>query len=346
MPQVRLWEVISDQQLEEIRSTSIDLEKRLEGWLESDISVLASNLLVIGKQVRTDFGGVIDLLCLDDAGNTVVVELKRGKTPRDATAQALDYASWVKDLSFERITEIADEHFGRSDSLSRAFRDKFELELPKELNVDHRSLVVAETPDDSTERIVRYLSDLNVPINVTTVHHFKDKSGREILAQVYLIEPEVAKAKSRSTSKRGSTPSLADLQAMAEENGIGNLYKRIREGVRGILSASSVAQSSVGYTVKTDGGGERSVLLVRTYPGDEGGLPFVVHATRFDNYMGVCLEKLQTWLPENMVESDVRGWARSSPEERENASGLKGVFQKAEEIDTFLKGLRTLRGQS
>ncbi len=342
MQRVRLWEVISDQQLEEIGSTSIDFESRLEGWLESDISVLDPDLLVIGKQVPTDFGGAIDLLCLDREGDTVIVELKRGKTPRDVTAQALDYASWVKNLSFKHLTEIADKHFGHPDSLSRAFRERFGQDLPEELNLNHRSLIVAAALDDSTERIVKYLFDLNVPINIATVHHFKDKCGREILARVYLIEPELAEAKSRSTSKRRSTPSLAVLQAMAEENGIGDLYKRIREGVRGILSASPVAQSSVGYTVKTDSGGERSVLLVRTDTGDKGGLQFVVHATRFDNHMGVGMEELRAWLPENTAERSVTNWVGSSPDEKENAIGLVGDFQNDEEIDNFLERLRTI----
>ena len=98
MQKVRLWEVISDRGLQEIPSNEINLEERLEGWLASDISALDPNLLVIGKQVRTDFGGVIDLLCLDSAGDTVVVELKKGRTPREVTAQALDYASWVREL--------------------------------------------------------------------------------------------------------------------------------------------------------------------------------------------------------------------------------------------------------
>ena len=97
MQRVCLWEVVSDQKLHEIPSNQINLEERLEGWLASDISVLDPNLLVIGKQVRTDFRGVIDLLCLDSAGDTVVVELKKGQTPREVAAQALDYASWVKD---------------------------------------------------------------------------------------------------------------------------------------------------------------------------------------------------------------------------------------------------------
>ena len=113
---------------------------------------------MIGRQVRTDFGGMIDLLCLDNAGDTVVVELKKGRTPREVAAQALDYASWVTDLSGERLAEIADEHFRESDSLDAAFQKQFEKPLPDELNLDHRSLIVAEAMDASTERIVRYLS--------------------------------------------------------------------------------------------------------------------------------------------------------------------------------------------
>ena len=56
MQRVRLWEVISDKKLHEIPSDQINLEGRLEGWLASDISVLDPNLLVIGRQVRTNFG--------------------------------------------------------------------------------------------------------------------------------------------------------------------------------------------------------------------------------------------------------------------------------------------------
>ena len=79
MQKVRLWEVISDTELQEIPSNQISLEERLEDWLATDISVLDPNLLVIGRQVPTDFGGTIDLLCLDSSGDTAVVELKKGE---------------------------------------------------------------------------------------------------------------------------------------------------------------------------------------------------------------------------------------------------------------------------
>ena len=37
----------------------------------------------IGWQVRTSFGGIIDLLAINPDGSLVLIELKRDKTPRD-----------------------------------------------------------------------------------------------------------------------------------------------------------------------------------------------------------------------------------------------------------------------
>ena len=61
MQKIRLWEITPDQKLTEMTNNQIPLEERLEDWLESDISVLDPNLLVIGRQVLTDYGGTIDL---------------------------------------------------------------------------------------------------------------------------------------------------------------------------------------------------------------------------------------------------------------------------------------------
>ena len=55
-----------------------------------------SRVLVIGRQVRTNFGGLIDLLCVDRAGNAVVLERMHDRSPRDTLAQALEYASFCR----------------------------------------------------------------------------------------------------------------------------------------------------------------------------------------------------------------------------------------------------------
>ena len=346
LQQVHLWEVISDKKLYEIPSNQINLEERLEDWLATDISILDPNLLVIGRQVRTSFGGEIDLLCLDSVGDTVVVELKKGKTPRDVAAQVLDYASWVKDLSVEEITDIANGYLESPGSLALAFQERFEKPLPDELNLGHRSLIVAESMDASTERIVRYLSDMSVPINMATIQYFKDKTGRRILAQVYLIEPEEAAAKSQPMSRRSKRYTLSGVQTLADENGIGELYTRIRNGVRGILDAQPYSRR-VFYQLKRDDGSRRTVLIVHATPHEKsGGLRFTVHATRLKDNWGIDLEDLRKWLPSISDEEDVSGWVGSSENERRGAIGLSGFFQSTDEVDKFADALRSAVTQS
>ncbi len=45
--EVRLWQV-EDDSLKEISGTKLNLEERIEKWIQRDISVLDPNLLVIG----------------------------------------------------------------------------------------------------------------------------------------------------------------------------------------------------------------------------------------------------------------------------------------------------------
>ena len=51
--------------------------------------------MLIGQQMRTSVGGIIDFLAIAPDGTLVLVALKREKTPREIVAQALDYASWT-----------------------------------------------------------------------------------------------------------------------------------------------------------------------------------------------------------------------------------------------------------
>ncbi len=206
MPEeVKIWKIMEGDRLKEIRRTKLDLENRLECWLENDISIISNNLLIIGRQIRTEFGGEIDLLCLERNGDAVVVELKRDKTPRDVVAQVLDYGSWVSDLSNDKISEIANEYLGDDGPLEEAFKHKFNEEMPEVLNENHKLLIIASDMDSSSERIVRYLSNsYGVGINTVSFQYLQDDDGSEFLARVFLIAPSQVEQKlqTRSASKR------------------------------------------------------------------------------------------------------------------------------------------------
>lgn len=84
-------------------------EEILHDWLESNPDgILEDNeLLIIGREVLTDLGGFIDLLGVDRSGNVVVVELKRGRTPRETVAQALEYSAFAERLDVDQLETIS-----------------------------------------------------------------------------------------------------------------------------------------------------------------------------------------------------------------------------------------------
>lgn len=316
--------------------SDIGLEKRLHDWLENDISMLDPNLLVIGREVRTKSGGRIDLLCIDKYGDLVAVEIKRGETKKDVAAQALDYASWVKDLTADEIERIAEEEHPKIGSLHEALQ-RFDPP-PSTLNESHRSLIVAEDIGPSTERIVGYLSELGVPINVATVQAFKNASGQEMLAQVFLIEPNVAQDRADRTRVLSSRRNLAEMEALADENGLGDLYRKMTS-IRRVMTMQPVPYSEqIAYGWKDNG--SSTVMFINAVKLDDDGLAFQLHATRCCNHLEIPLENLRAMLPDHAVEdTSVRTWKRSSEEEQKSAIGIKGAFRTPEEVETFVAKL-------
>ncbi len=343
---VQLWN-ITDNGLKRIEESAINLEQELEEWLANDISLLDAKLLVIGRRVRTDYGGEIDLLCLDGKGDAVVVELKKGRTPRDVTAQVLDYASWVKDVSASRIREIADEYLGRTTqrALDTAFQEQFEEEPPDELNASLRLLIVAESMDPSTDRIVKYLSELGVPINVALVQQFREQSGNRLLAQVYLVDPDEAELNARRTSKRTSQ-TVAGLRRMAHESGIGEVYDHFRERISGIFTHTNYPKSVVCELKSDDGRWRRLMSVDAMRDGEKVGLPFLVHATRIQEFFGIEVDKVEQLLPDAIEGSEaVRDWGKTIGVHQPEAVGYKGYFTSTQEIDRFMDALRTAKSR-
>ena len=337
--EIRLWEVTSETKPSEIPRNEIDLEKRLQEWLVADISMLDPDLLVIGREVPTTFEGKIDLLCLDSSGGLVVVELKKGKTPREVTAQVLDYASWVKDLSRDDIFALSLRQ-NIAVPLEEAFERKFGEELPHSLNESHRSLIVAESMDESTERIVRYLSDLDVPINVATVQHFRTGDGREMLAQVLLIEPEVAADTAHIAARKRKSLTVRESYLLAEEQGIGELYREARNAASGMLLTTPFGRTRVGLRARVDEGIRTILVMDMGESSQNTGLRFRLNATRLMKYFGLSVQQIQDGLPSSVETMSDSEWQGASTDNVRDWKGFKGYFRESEEIHTFMELLK------
>lgn len=121
------------------------LEKNPEYFFEG------GKLLIIGRQVPTNLNSVVDLLGIDRAGNTVVVELKRGRTPRETVAQLLEYASFVESRDYSQLNDIYQEYSGNQTSLEDCHQRYFEGDSNETVsfNKSTRLVIVAQevSPD-------------------------------------------------------------------------------------------------------------------------------------------------------------------------------------------------------
>jgi hypothetical protein len=175
-------------------------EQLLEEMIISDPRILSGEWMPIGRQEVTSYGGRIDLLAIAPDGSLVLIELKRDRTPREIIAQALDYASWVEQLTPEKIAQIY-QRFSGGGSLDQAFLQRFGSELDEEtLNESHQIIIVAAELDASTERIVSYLNVRDIPINVVFFRVF-DHGGQQLLSRVWLIDPGETQANVSSATK-------------------------------------------------------------------------------------------------------------------------------------------------
>jgi hypothetical protein len=193
-----LWNVEANK-LRELPKHKLENEKRLEDWIEQDASLLGMDLLIIGRQVQTPFVRRMDLFAIDQDGSSVIIELKRDKTPRDVVAQVLDYASWVNGLTPKEIDDIASSYLNKP--LADAFRDRFDTTLPENIGSDHRMVIVASELDDSSERIVQYLSSVHsLNINVVFFTCFQH-NGMELVGRSWLLDPDEVEERSESRRK-------------------------------------------------------------------------------------------------------------------------------------------------
>lgn len=183
-----LWQV-ENEQLVDVPAIVLDKEKRLQEWIAKNPKLLDMEILIIGKEVITTLKNQrnrIDLLAIDKSGDVVIIELKKGQTPREVIAQTLDYASWVDTLTPIQIRELSKKHLGDESKID-TFLDDSNITL----NINHKIIIVAAQLDDASERIVQYLANRhNLNINVIFFNFHKNNKGEEYLSKSWLTDFE------------------------------------------------------------------------------------------------------------------------------------------------------------
>ncbi|MCG9132107.1 hypothetical protein J5I95_10535 [Candidatus Poribacteria bacterium] len=194
------------------QETNVEFEQHLETWLEnSPWAVIQDELVLwIDRQpsAQNEEGTIFpDLLGVDSEGNLVIVEFKRGGTPRDVMAQLLEYAAWANELSAEQVHEIADTYFEKRDefrgkTFPDAFREAFDMPETDELppfNQKLRLFVVAEEIHPRVAHVCRFLrTSYKIDVSCIAVSKFQTESGDEIVStETKVGDEEIVTPKTR-----------------------------------------------------------------------------------------------------------------------------------------------------
>lgn len=170
-----------------LADSKLTSESELEDLLHAHIELLNPNWLVIGRQITMPSGKRIDLLCMDQDGDLIVVELKKELTPREVTAQAIDYAASVSAFNPSMVADIylnyAKKYLETEQNLDEAFLHKYGVALDETIinQQNVKMVIVATAMDNSTERIITYLRNTYmVDINILFFHVFSYNDKRFI----------------------------------------------------------------------------------------------------------------------------------------------------------------------
>ena len=121
--------------------------------------------------------------------------------------------------------------------------------------------VVASEIDDSTERIIRYLSDAyGVDINAVRFQFF-EADGRQLLVRTFTVAPEEAETNINKTpGKRKPSATLEELREIALQKGVGPLYDLCSEMLTKYFRKGKTTQNNLMFNA-TFPDGSKKVLV-------------------------------------------------------------------------------------
>ena len=241
-------------------------ESVLEEWLESNPDGILEDgqILIIGRQVRTDLGACIDLLGVDLEGNAVVIELKRDRTPRDVVAQALEYAAFAARLDVDALEGILRvyEH-DESLSLADRHREHFGVEEYEAVafNKDQHIVVVGQRVTPDIRRTASFLGSKGIQVTCVEFTFFQAEGGGRLLSHEIVVGREHAKPH-RVTSGARRVVSEEEFLNSCDENGE-IVFSRILDLAR--RKSMSISWGTKGFSVGVDVDGTR-VVVCYGYP--------------------------------------------------------------------------------
>jgi hypothetical protein len=216
MNDASLWH-IADGTPSRLAESSVDYEKQLERWIESEPRLVAHGIEVVQNQLN--LGGVyLDLWCVEDPGTWIIIELKRHKASREALLQAIDYAARMSELTIDNLEREAKK---RWSIMTPSCKELVEKALDRERageGRDIRIILAGVGTNEDLIRMVRYMEGFSMPVSVCSFSAYESPTGQGIILSRATQESDESK-EAESTSSSSYDERLAVVRSHAESMG-------------------------------------------------------------------------------------------------------------------------------
>ncbi|RLA06096.1 MAG: hypothetical protein DRQ51_10380 [Gammaproteobacteria bacterium] len=168
----------------------IDLEVLLENNPEYFFE--NNKILIIGRQVTTNLNTFIDLIGIDELGNSVVIELKRDKTPRETLAQLIEYASFIDNLDYEQLNEIFQNYSGEEVGLEQYHKQYYQNEKSQNVswNKNSKLVIVAQDISKEIKQTSLYLRKKGIDVYCVEFKYFVNNSNIKMISSDFVVGDE------------------------------------------------------------------------------------------------------------------------------------------------------------
>jgi len=178
----------------------------LENLLEKNPEYFFDNtkILIIGRQVTTNLNTFIDLIGIDEQGNSVIIELKRNKTPRETLAQLIEYASFIDNLDYDQLNEIFQNYSGEEVELEAYHQQYFENNGDQNIswNKSSKLVIVAEDITPEIKQTSLYLRKKGLDVYCIEFKYFVNNSNIRIISSDFVVgDDEFLKQKVKSETQ-------------------------------------------------------------------------------------------------------------------------------------------------
>ncbi len=202
-----------------IEEQELSSEKSLENYLirADGAQIGGVNVLYIDQQGSPGEGGIFDIVGLDDQGDVVIIELKRGQSPRDIVAQALEYAASIRSETYDdleaRYREFLDEDTASLRAKHTAFFDRGDDPLSeREYNTNQRLLLVGSSFSDLSLDMADFLREHGIDVICVTYNSFaSEQEDLRLLTTESVRRPLSEEPASVTRGRSSSRESVVDI---------------------------------------------------------------------------------------------------------------------------------------